>query len=422
MGLENWTIQKILDEGDVDKALAAKVHSGMFKGSREKQAFELILDHQKSYGKTPDRLTVEGKTSITWDDGMPKEPMEFFLKEMHNRVLHEALAEGQADIVGALKARDPREARKLLGELMSTTSSMDGNDDVTYREVYGLDAQATRLAKYERVKTMGSTIDGIPTPWERLSNTTMGWHEEELILVVGRSGTGKSWYLLLCAKEAWLSGKKVMFVTFEMAEDIIGRRLDALIAELPYSDFKRGELGAPLEAKYKKKMAELESKGGFIVVSGGWASTVPDIERIIKQEKPDMVFIDGVYLMDDGMKTPEPWKKVQNVADQLKQLNQRVGIPIMGSAQFNRNVNLKKMTGGLESIGGADRLGQNADIVIGLFNNDELRAKKQLVARLLKVREDEMISMTLDWDFQKPCWGEIEVSSEGDEDDDAADY
>ena len=85
----------------------------------------------------------------------------------------------------------------------------------------------------------------------------------------------------------------------------------------------------------------------------------------------------------------------------------------MGSAQFNKNVNLKKMIAGTEAIGGSDRLGQNSDVVIGLFTNDDMRDEKALMMRLLKVREGEMKSLKLEFDFDAMKFGEKCVISNG---------
>jgi len=219
--------------------------------------------------------------------------------------------------------------------------------------------------------------------------------------VVGRPGTGKTWILLHLAKAAWEAGKKVLFLTFEMAETVIGRRFDSLVIKLPYHNLRAGELGAFVEKRYKEEMEKLKGKGDMTIMSGGWASSPLQVEGVISTVKPDIIFIDGVYLMQDGMKTKEPWQRVQNVADQLKQMAMRIDIPVVGSAQLNRNVNIKKLRGGLESVGGSDRLVQNADIVMGLFRNDRLIEEKELLMRLMKVREDEMASLVLNWDFEK---------------------
>jgi len=401
MGIENHTIQAILEHGDLNPVMESKLNSSMFLEVAEKEAFEYILKHWKDYGKTPDTTTLAIKVrGFVAQKGKPKEPLDFFIEEMFNRELFNELTANHKDITEALKKRDPVEARKVMAATVESSMRIGrGDKEVTYREAYSADALNERVARYERIKTLGG-IDGIATPWPKLDDVTFGWHEKELILVAGRTGTGKTWILLLAAKAAWEDDKKVLFVTFEMADDVIGRRMDGLITGVPYHELRVGELGMVLEEKYKEEMAKLKGRKGFVIMNGGFASTVSQLEAVIKQTKPDMVFVDGVYMMDDGLKTSEPWKKVQNVADQFMMLKMRAGIPIMISAQFNRNVNMKKLSGGLESVGGADRLAQNSDIVIGLFSNEFCRSKQELVFRMMKMREDSLAAFKLNWNFE----------------------
>lgn len=413
MGIENFLNQAILRDGDIETVLKGGISSSLFKSKKEKKAFEFILDYHKNFNGIPASSTVKAKIGWVEDKGMLPEPVGFFVKEMKNRELYNAVVDGHGDITKAIKERDPMEAKRLLSVLNSSISGLgDEQSTIIFRDAFDPTAISERMARYERVKAMGG-VDGIPTPWESLDDVTFGWHPEELILVCGRTGTGKSWILLQCAKKAWEEGKKVLFVTFEMSESAIGRRLDAMVSGAPFGQLRKGELDAFKEDDYKTAMKKYEGSNRFVVMSGAWASTTEQLAVVINQVKPDFVVIDGIYMMSDGMKTPEPWKKVQNIADQVKMLAIKTGLPIMASAQFNKNVNLKKMIAGTEAIGGSDRLGQNSDVVIGLFTNDDMRDEKALMMRLLKVREGEMKSIKLEFDFDAMKFGEKCVISNG---------
>ena len=399
MGIENSLIQAIAKEGTLGTA-EEKISTDMFHSEREKEVYEQVLIHHRDFGKVPDLETLKLKWGFEPDPATPLEPVEFWIKELYNRERYNKIASAQVDIVEALRKRNPAKAAELMQETVDIVSKIGPEiGSVTWREAYNADAVKERVEQYDRVKSVVG-IDGIPSPWPTLDGATFGWHEKDFVLVVARSGVGKTWAILHMAKAAWEAKKKVLFVTFEMAENTIGRRLDSLVAKVPYHQLRAGELGVFVEAMYKKKLEEAP-KEGFTILSGGWAATPAQLEIVIKKLNPDIVFIDGLYLMQDGLKTREPWQRVQNVADQIKQMAMRVDIPVVGTVQFNRNVNIKKLKAGLESVGGADRLVQNADIVVGLFRNDKLVAEKELVLRLLKVREDEMVSVLLNWDFDK---------------------
>ena len=398
--LENWLIQAVIEEGNLDKVQVYGVSEDLFKAPVEKESFKYLLDYFGKYGSMPNHTVLKNKTKFEVVEGKPKSPLQYFIDELFNRELFNALADQQAAISDAMRKRDPKLARELMEKTVQVTSSIipEAGGGITYKEIYNSVALKERIDRYEKIKFSGG-IDGIPTAWPWLDDVTYGWHEEELIIVAARAGTGKTWFLLLNALAAWKAGNRVLFVTFEMADAVIGRRLDSLMAGIPYSDLRKGRLDTAQEKDYKKAMKDLNGKEGFVVMNGGWASTPAQLESVINLVNPDIVFVDGLYFMMDGLNTREPWQRNLNVADQIKQLTQRVGPPIIASVQFNRNVNLKKLKGGLESVGGSDRFVQNADIVIGLFTNDELRDEKMLMVRLLKMREDDMLSRKINWNF-----------------------
>jgi hypothetical protein len=81
--------------------------------------------------------------------------------------------------------------------------------------------------------------------------------------------------------------------------------------------------------------------------------------------------------------------------------------------QFNRKVNMKKMQAGTESIGLADRLGQNADVIAALFRNADCDLKKEAVLKMLKNRDGALIDLTIEWDFEKMSFAEKNVALSG---------
>jgi hypothetical protein len=128
------------------------------------------------------------------------------------------------------------------------------------------------------------------------------------------------------------------------------------------------------------------------------------------------VFIDGVYLFMDWRKSTSMWERVTNIADDITLMGNRQNIPVVITSQFNKQVNLKKLRGGLENVGLTDRLPQNASVVMALFRNKDLIADKHMLVRLLKNREDMLVEFILNWDFQANNFTETGMKgTEGDE-------
>ena len=116
-------------------------------------------------------------------------------------------------------------------------------------------------------------------------------------------------------------------------------------------------------------------------------SGVMSIASKIDQYKPDIVMIDGMYLLNDDQKGDSRWERITNVSRDLKKLAQQKRVPIIATTQFNRatdETRVERVT--LSNIGFSDSLGQDClpkDTLIwsnrGIVRLDELDDEKDLV-------------------------------------------
>ena len=91
----------------------------------------------------------------------------------------------------------------------------------------------SRYDQYEEMRHMvdEGTLTGILTGFPTYDNITGGFHDEQFILFAGQAKAGKSWLMMKSAIAAQESGKKVLFVTFEMSLNELGyARYDALVS------------------------------------------------------------------------------------------------------------------------------------------------------------------------------------------------
>ena len=72
-------------------------------------AWKFVLDYVKQYHESPDVAAVEGKTGVKLLDPPPAPP-EFYIDEVLNRRLHNALGDQLLSITKHYKARDPQAA------------------------------------------------------------------------------------------------------------------------------------------------------------------------------------------------------------------------------------------------------------------------------------------------------------------------
>jgi replicative DNA helicase len=221
---------------------------------------------------------------------------------------------------------------------------------------------------------------------------------------VARPGVGKTWMMLRLAYKAWAVGKKVLFINKELPDEMMSRRWDALHLRLPYGKLKDGDLSTADEAKYKAGMAALEQSGAadrWVWLHG--ASTISGIAAKIEELEPDIVFVDGAYLLFDEDNAKQRWERYENISRGLKRLAQEYKVPVIISIQLNKQgdtIKNKKTQITASDVMGSDAFAQDVDLLMALEQTEDMRLNKELRMIPLKVREAEPVPIRITWDFE----------------------
>jgi replicative DNA helicase len=371
------------------------------------EVFTFVCAYTKEYGDIPTTDIVAGKTGIE----LP--PVEgkaaFFTSEVLNRKLHIEMMPKVRDWAELLEQAKPRE--------------MVSDAETTLRRI----RQEYRTARVESLTRMGEEVWddyqkmkqglwGIEIPWPTINEATLGMWPEDLILFVARVGVGKSWTGLMLAQHAWALGKRVLFVTTEMARLNIARRFIALHLKLPFKQFRRGQLGEFVEQKVTAELKALAEKDGFYIIGGDFNFTFEDLESAIDEAEPDLLIVDGAYLMKAQGATRT--ERAAAAFDELKRVGKRHKIPVIATSQFNREVkNNAADTISLERIALTDTASWNADVVIAINRTEDMRRDNKAEMRVLKNREgvtgDPVIMW---WNFDEMRFDELPKTGGGDAD------
>jgi intein/homing endonuclease len=225
-----------------------------------------------------------------------------------------------------------------------------------------------------------------------------------------------SWTGLMLAQHAWAKGKRVLFVTTEMARLNIARRFVALHLRLPFKQFRRGQLGEFVEKKVEAELKALAEKDGFYIIGGDFNFTFEDLETSIDEAEPDLLIVDGAYLMKaQGVSRTE---RAAAAFDELKRVGKRHKIAVAATSQFNREVkNNAADTISLERIALTDTASWNADVVIAVIRTEDMRRDNKAEMRVLKNREGvtgEPVGMW--WNFDEMRFDELPKTGGGDAD------
>jgi archaellum biogenesis ATPase FlaH len=243
-----------------------------------------------------------------------------------------------------------------------------------------------------------SKLLGVPTGFEKIDEATAGLQGGQLVTVIAPPKTGKSQICLQMAENVHAAGLVPMFQSFEMNNHEQTQRYLSLSSHISNARFRRGKLQTAEEDRLLRRLDDLKTEKPFHLVDAVNGLTIDALMAKAEQLSPDILFVDGVYLMIDQVtgesNTPQA---LTNITRGLKRVAQKLNIPIVISTQTL----LWKMKGGkvsADSIGYSSSFFQDSDVILGLEpveEDDEIRLLKVVQARNCPPSET---SITWRWD------------------------
>lgn len=230
--------------------------------------------------------------------------------------------------------------------------------------------------------------------------TKGGVSKKTLNLVMGGVHTGKTLFLCHLTSGYLIQGKNVLYITLEMAEEEIAKRIDANTLNVAMDD-----LMILSKDLYQKKVSKLRQKtqGQLIIKEyAATSTTVVHLKALLNEIKlkknfvPDVIMIDYLNLLASSRirasGAQDTYTYVKSIAEEVRGLAQQVGIPIWSATQLNRvgyNSSDPDMTDTAESFG----LPATLDLQWVLIVSDQLKALNQIVVKQLKNRYDDLEKM-----------------------------
>jgi replicative DNA helicase len=402
MDIETGILQAILrsDRTVYLTVVQQGLEADLFLDDKRKDIWEWVTEYSREYGSLPPAQEAARKFPSLFEDDETPADAEYYLQELKKRRLHFRLKDAIVEVGKVLKEKDPVAGLRLVEAVVAQAqgdvrTSMD--QDITR-------TPEARYEEYQRVKSLGG-MTGLPTPWPTLSRWTLGFRPGDLVVISARPGTGKSWLLTLLADEVHITSKKVpLIVSREMATEQFTRRIDAARAKIPYAGLRGGDLSAEQEERFLTMLREYADTPNFWVSSDDAAMGVTGLSAKVDQFQPDILFVDGLYLMRDD-KGETGWEGITNLTRDLKRLAVRKQIPVVVTTQLNRKA--KGLKASLDNLALSDSIGQDADLILGLLQTDDMRNNLELMVRLLKQREGLTGEFKIRWDLALMNFGEL---------------
>ena len=402
--IERGFISKLIESKDF-KLLKDQQIQPFFLTGDNKRVFLYIQEQFKTTGEVPtprvlkqkfpsyelETHEIEGSTIVGTD-----ETLLYWCKELRTKAKHNRLADITEDVAEKLDNGETEEAYaimkkgvwKIEDEIVESSSV-----DITKN------TEDRKQAYLERKKNKG--MIGISTGIPHLDYILKGLIKETLTTLIAGTGVGKTWFLVLLGAYAQLNGYKVCIFITEMSTELMQDRFEAMLFGMMYGDFsyenfKSGSLNLETENLYFEFLEDDLPKLEPLIIET--ATGISSVVSVIEREKPDLVLVDGAYLMEDEQGAKDDWLRVTHITRDLKKTAKNWHLPIVINSQADKNTS-KKTGPELGSIMYTQSIGQDSDNVLALFRDEIMINDKEMGVKVLKQREGVLGKVIINWDF-----------------------
>ncbi len=404
--IEHLLISKVIEDQDITPLVQAGVKATHFAGDWE-AIYKWIVEHASKHGSVPSErqfshaygdVDIEDTSTETFS-GLTEELFAAYRKRM--------VTGAMSDAMGALDGGKTEAAMGILTKGIGEAQHIG----TTVRDINIIDTWENRLARYDEMRKTPNALRGIPTGFYGLDKITHGLRPAQWIVIAGEQKRGKSIIMLIMADAAQVHGKRVGLVSQEMNADEQTSRYDAYKAGIDYNNILSGNLSQDemdrLEYTMKKNK---NTEDFFIFTDPSGLTTVSALRAKVIENKLDVLFVDGVYLMDDenGEDKGSP-QALRNISQGFKRLAMDLDIPIVGTTQALGWKLGNKRTRALTSdaLGFTTAFQQDGDLILGVERNPDI--DNQSIIRVLDARTAPRAEFHIQFDWSTMSFEEVDI-------------
>lgn len=401
MNLEKIILTNLIKNDDYVKKVLPFLKSSYFTDPHEKRIFREIKDHILTYNKSPEYSTLKiqlqqkkgldekglvncnnildniNKENKTTDIDWLINSTEEFCRQ---KAIYLAMVESMDILNGSAKGKAPGAIPQILSDALSI--SFDPSVGHDYFE--DAEEQYEYYHKPENKIEFGLDI---------LNDITNGGlPEKTLTVLMGGVGVGKTMSMCSLAADYLARGYDVLYITLEMSQGEIVKRIDANLLNCPLDDLDK----LP-KLDYNNKISKLmKSTNGKLIVKEyptGEANVLHfqalmDDLKLKKNFKPQAVFIDYINLCSSSRLKPGVagmYGYIKAIAEEVRGFSVRNSTRVITATQMNRE-GFKSSDPDMTNVAESFGLPATADLMLSLYMNEELEKLCQIMMIQLKNR------------------------------------
>jgi archaellum biogenesis ATPase FlaH len=352
---------------------------------------EFINKYVDEYKVMPEANIVNASCKMDFNPAvLPKENYEWLMDEFENFSRHKALERAIIESSDLLESGDYGPVEKLIKDAIQISLNKDMGTD------YFEDPRA-------RLTALKDGNGQISTGWPSIDKKLYGgFNRGELNIFCAGSGGGKSLFLANLGVNWALQGLNVLYLTFELAENLVSMRLDSMTTGIATREIFKSIDDVELKVKMLGKKA-----GSIQIKYMPSGKNCNDIRAYLKEYqvkkgiKPDVILIDYLDLMMPLSVKVSPsdlFVKDKYVSEEIRNLAMETQCITVTASQLNRSAveeiefDHSHISGGLSKI-------MTADNVIGIFTSRAMKERGRYQIQFMKTRSSSGVGQKVDLEF-----------------------
>lgn len=355
---------------------------------------KFIKDYYEKYNTTPNADQIEAETGIEVKrQNITRDQIEYTTSEIETFCRRRAIEEAVLSSVKLIENNDYGTLEKQIRDAVMV--SLHKNLGLRYFD----DPE-------ERLRRMLEENLVEPTGWSEIDELLFGGiSRKELLLVSANSGGGKSITLANLGFNFIGRGLNVLYISLELAEDVVAQRFDTMFTGISRKDWKSN-----VSEITTRIQNESRDKGVLDIIQMPSGTTANDILAYLKEYylhysmMPDLLILDYLDKMNPNEKIDlgNVWTKDKLVAEQLRDIGVRYDMFIATASQLNREAVNATHHDHSHIAGGISKINES-DVYWSIVMTESMAAAGQIAFTLLKTRNSDGVGKTvyLKWDGKR---------------------
>lgn len=400
MSTEHTILSNLLYNDEYARRVLPFLADEYFTEAPEKALYNTFNEYWEKYNMAPTkealRLEVTNRDDINDDQfndaiGIIDENliedfpnMDWLVDTTEEWCQEQAISKAVMDSISIIDGDDETRTRHAIPDLLKEALGVSFSTEVGHDY---FDDSEDRYDFYHEEKNR------LPFDIELLNKITNGGVTAgTLNVILAGTNVGKTLFMVHMASGYLRKGKNVLYITLEMAEEEIAKRVDANNFDMPI-----GKVDKISRDKYAGAIQRIRSKtnGKLIIKQFPTGSAHVGHFRTLLQElwlkknfKPDAIVVDYIGICASSrmkMGNTSSYFYIKAVAEELRGLGIEFEVPVWTAVQTTRtgfSSNDVDITDTAESFG----LPATADLMLAAMRTDELDKLNQMIMKQLKNR------------------------------------